>query len=104
MHRIRPPSERLHGLPSAWTPPLQDDPVEGVNDVKTNAEVFMACLKHLIDETGKNKRFKTRLTLLAGRKVDISQNTYAFAIDADEDFFEGSEVEVFIDNERYLGL
>lgn len=96
MPAIRPPSEKLGNLPSAWKPPDKDEPVEGVKEAKTNTEVFIACLRHMTEETRKKKRFKTRITLLNGRRVDIHRNTYAFALDAEEDVFEDPGVDVHI--------
>jgi len=100
---IRPPSERLGNLPQAWTPPLKDDPVEGFSKAGTNAEAYMACLKHMISDIRAKRRFKTRIKLINGHLVDFHENTYRFSLDEDETFFEGARVEVFIEKQMIIG-
>ena len=103
MPRIRKPSDSLRNLPQTWIPKQNDDEVEGYAEAKTNADVVIACLHHLIAELKRKGRFKTRIKLLAGRLVDLHQNTYSFSLEEDENLLEGTRADIYYRDQKIRG-
>ena len=101
---MRPPSRKLNNLRPTAAPKGSYEAVPGLNEARSFAEAFIACLTALVSEVRSKPGFKQRLKLLNGERQDIHNNVYSFVLNDDEAVFEGSRVQVFINKDKYLGL
>ena len=76
----------------------------GAASATTRVETYIACLRYMIFKIRENKRFKTRIQLLDGHLTDLHENTYRFSFDEDGSIFEGSKVDVFVDDTEIAGV
>ena len=100
---MRPPSRKLNNLRPTAAPKGSYEAVPGLNDARSFAEAFIACLTALVSEVRSKPGFKQRLKLLNGERQDIHNNVYSFVLNDDDAIFEGSRVQVFINKDKYLG-
>ena len=95
---IRKSSNTLKGLPSVWSPKLEETfEVAGLAEAESNSQQFCAALGGLVWEIRRGAKFSKTITLTNGRKEKTHSGEYgylyAFLYDGDEEFFEGARID-----------